>query len=266
MAQDDCGLVRKVLITDGTNFNKEILDSLGCEHKANLLAIQFTNNNSKELFTFEKAVELIQIQSNVENKILLVPIDTSLDKFQELQKEFGEEEYSLSFFPEMEDAEIITLLDSCKGNKKIRTVEFIERDSSNHIEKIFKFGLLYSNSFFMGLTNIRLNANLKYGGTTPEIFYLAAGYKYFSKQIFSNARPPKEYKRFNPQTYRYEVLNSTEMSELKATHGSKWKDVLYCQNFLNVHKTLKKFSTSSNEEIQKELSKKGIHLSFTNEG
>ena len=106
---------------------------------------------------------------------------------------------------------------------------------------------------------------MKYGGTTPEIFYSAAGFKYFSKQIFLHAGPPKEFKKFNPQTFKYEVLNSTEESELKAIYTSKWQEVLYCQNFLNVHKTLRKFSIMSKEQIQKELGKKGINLSFTNE-
>ena len=165
----------------------------------------------------------------------------------------------------MEIDNIISILDYCKNNKNIQSIEFIERALNECIEKILEIGLLYSNYFTMGLTNIRLNSNLKYGETTPEIFYASAGYKYFSKQIFLHARPPKDYKIFNSETLKYEVLNEKEILKLKNIYRSKWLDRLYCENFLSIHKSLRKFSLYAKEDIQKILMKRGINLSFTNQ-
>lgn len=264
MTQEDCGLIRNILVSNGKSITKISIDEMNNQIISNLFTVQFENLKQREEFNLLDARKLIKNQENVANPILIVPLNSTFEEFISLQKEFNEKVHTVTVFPEMDDELIIQILDSCCENEKVTSVEFYERESKDYIEKIVRFGILYSSKIIMGLINIRLNSSPKYSGTSPEIYYSGAGYKYFSKQIFTNARAPKEYKKFNTQSLMYDILTTEEINLYKQNYGSKWNEVLYCENFIGIHKTIKSFSEKSLNDIKNELRSKNINTFIEN--
>jgi hypothetical protein len=253
-------LCRKTLILENGNFLQKDIDKLECNLPNNLLTIQFRKISQTILFNIESATNLINFQSKVANKIVVVPKLASFEEFNSLDSMMNEQ-YTLTLFSDMDEITLHSILDHSKKNYKVNNIEIFSRRGGDGIRKIAMLGKKYSNFFNMGIINIWANDGKNYSGTTPEIYFSNFGFTYFSKELMFNGRKPTYYKKFNLETCKYEIISE---EQLKLMYGINSIEKLFCDNFTLINQKLNSFVSKSITNINSEVSYLGLNVQLNN--
>lgn len=258
------GLCYVNILTNGDDLSDLSFSNEKLNDIRNLLGIQFKVNNSYTNFTFENALNFIEFETNVLNKVIIVPYGTSTDDFNLLEKKFMElypnESYSLVLFGQEVYFNLYELLDYNKENSNISSVDIIEHYSGDSVRNIGKLLLHFSNYFNIGIVNLRRYQGPQYLGFPSTIYYWACGAKYCTFRDFSldggGGGGRKNYYKFNETTLLSEKLSDAAVEELRKKHKSKFYQVLRESNLDSIYSTMFQYKDYAPEDIRNLVEKR----------
>ena len=251
------GLCYKTIHTDGLNLTQERFNNLNLEDTTNLLSIQFDKIEYINNYDIEMAKRVIEFQSSVANKIILVPLYCSIKEFNELESLFKElypnETYNLVLFGIEKSKNLFNLLESNKNNDLISSVEIIERSIEaviQNIKSILNEFSVYKN---IGIVQLQYNQGKKYNKTNPFIFYKSFGASFFSKFKRLRGGKPPYYFKFDYQTCEMKKIGIIEEERLRNEYGSNLYNYIEQKNLNLSYSKINEFDNFSKEEIRKIL-------------
>ncbi len=247
------GLCFKTVFTNG-NLTQEQFKSNDLKDITNLLSVQFLKLDYINNFNSVEAKKLIDLEKDVSNKIILVPLNYSVEDFKVLNNYFIQrypaESYTLVIFGLMDINLSDSILEANKYNKFISSVEIIEHYREEIVSNIASIIYKYSNFYNIGVIQMHRNQGEQYLGFSPFLFYRAFGAKFFSKAVKLTGGTPKNYYLLDKETYLMKKLTSNEVAKLKQEHNSKLANYLEELNLNLNFKILDKVKDLSLNEVR----------------